>query len=296
LYLQAVLYDAARIAVGEKVFGVECHVCFSVEGKLALSWEAKGRETKLHDIIFDEVQQLKFFVTDLEDSVEEGKVDDDEDESGQMSFLSLNVKKTEANGLKSYKNKYKPNDADGPFSAKKFIVVEFQSVKDFRHLLEEINKDPDWSSLLADAQIEKADTSLYAKSLLEDSKMDRRRRGLAITSLQSKERTGFLQGKKEDDILLKYPFDGDKQLMERAAHGLTELNGLLSLEDETADGTNETQSIATAAAAKGEDEDEEPNKKKSARTHNLTIKVGDFERLEPTEYLNDTLVDFWIRW
>jgi Ulp1 family protease len=34
----------------------------------------------------------------------------------------------------------------------------------------------------------------------------------------------------------------------------------------------------------------------SSRTHYLTIREDDRERLQPGQFLNDTLVDFWMSW
>ena len=36
--------------------------------------------------------------------------------------------------------------------------------------------------------------------------------------------------------------------------------------------------------------------KGAARQHYVTIRVEDYERLEPREWLNDSLVDFWMQW
>jgi len=36
--------------------------------------------------------------------------------------------------------------------------------------------------------------------------------------------------------------------------------------------------------------------KATARTHYLTLRQDEMERLEPGEFLNDTLIDFFMRW
>ncbi len=45
----------------------------------------------------------------------------------------------------------------------------------------------------------------------------------------------------------------------------------------------------------GDDKDESAGKTKS-RAHFLTIRDEDYDRLEPGEFLNDTLIDFWFQW
>jgi hypothetical protein len=85
----------------------------------------------------------------------------------------------------------------------------------------------------------------------------------------------FIGVKKQNDILLVYPFAGDKEMIEKAADTLNE-----------AKANPIPYSVSRGAIKKG----------KGNRQHYVTVVVEDYERLYPGEWLNDTLIDFWMRW
>jgi Ulp1 protease family, C-terminal catalytic domain len=111
-------------------------------------------------------------------------------------------------------------------------------------------------------------------------------------------------------ILLVYPIaGGDPVEIDAAADGLNELHGPINNDNShkappvaaamTGTTTSSTESspsgvdgttnpTAVAAAA--------PPAIKSARTHYVTIQLRDYMRLEPKEYLNDSIIDFWMQW
>ncbi|KAL3913129.1 MAG: hypothetical protein SGILL_006613 [Bacillariaceae sp.] len=90
----------------------------------------------------------------------------------------------------------------------------------------------------------------------------------------------FLKGKNGDDILLVYPFTDDQTILDEAAKDLPDF------------------SVATV------DESREPPQSSSndsggggrQRSHAVTVRVEDYERLEPLTWLNDSLVDFFMLW
>jgi Ulp1 family protease len=87
-------------------------------------------------------------------------------------------------------------------------------------------------------------------------------------------------------VLLVYPFNYDEEELSKAASGLKELGGdSLGLD-------------RTEVSVQSQVDGDQVSKKlkKSKRTHYVTIRVDDKERLCPGKYLNDTLVDFWMRW
>eukprot|EP00523_Entomoneis_sp_CCMP467_P006986 CAMPEP_0168734242 /NCGR_PEP_ID=MMETSP0724-20121128/8709_1 /TAXON_ID=265536 /ORGANISM="Amphiprora sp., Strain CCMP467" /LENGTH=1244 /DNA_ID=CAMNT_0008781333 /DNA_START=148 /DNA_END=3882 /DNA_ORIENTATION=+ len=92
-------------------------------------------------------------------------------------------------------------------------------------------------------------------------------------SLEKAKSSTFLRDKDEDDVLVVFPFGGDRRDMIQAAEGLNELSLATENDDSLAHGM-----------------------KPSGRGHYLTLRVQDYLRLEPTEYLNDTLIDFWMLW
>ena len=101
---------------------------------------------------------------------------------------------------------------------------------------------------------------------------------------------------------LERPFAGDPKEIEAAAAGLNEARGNLSIDGQTNnDDPGATNSEQPNLKSVGSRERllEKPvaTKFKSRQTdHYVTILVKDYERLEPTKWLNDSLVDFWMQW
>jgi Ulp1 family protease len=130
----------------------------------------------------------------------------------------------------------------------------------------------------------------------------------SIESPTSRTKQGFLEGKKEEDILLVYPFDGDEQLIEKAAEGLDEasrgdpynadsVSERVMVEATEIDTTDPKVSDAGKVSSGGSDKGEaDPETNTRGRAHFITVRVEDYERLEPGEFLNDTLIDFWMQW
>jgi hypothetical protein len=89
----------------------------------------------------------------------------------------------------------------------------------------------------------------------------------------------------ENKLLLVYPFDIDETLLSEASRGLLELGGdLLDVkEDDPSVEDQLNEDYVTKGTTK-------------PRTHHVTIRDEDYERLSPGQFLNDTLVDFWMHW
>jgi hypothetical protein len=87
-------------------------------------------------------------------------------------------------------------------------------------------------------------------------------------------------------LLLVFPFDVDEESLSEASRGLLELGGDLLgvVEDEP------------SVEDQLDEDDVTRRTKKPPRTHHVTIRDEDYERLSPGQFLNDTLVDFWMRW
>ena len=125
----------------------------------------------------------------------------------------------------------------------------------------------------------------YMKALIEDTRKERAER----MRIARKTRSGG--NKKRDDannkLLLVYPFDVEEAVLSAAASGLKELGGdLLGLD----------RSNAISVQGQLDEGDTAERIKKPTRTHYVTIRDDDKERLCPGQFLNDTLVDFWMRW
>ena len=85
-------------------------------------------------------------------------------------------------------------------------------------------------------------------------------------------------------MILVYQFDAKGTELSVAAYGLMELGGdLLGFDNH---GTELNLMIISP----------KNSTRKSGRKHYMTIREDDKDRLTEGQYLNDALVDFWMRW
>ena len=134
-------------------------------------------------------------------------------------------------------------------------------------------------------------TEKLAKALLDDNRKERDLR----LGVAGRTRSGGKKKKKKDSdnkLLLVYPFAVDESVLTEAASRLTELGGDL-LGVEGVNGTEQILGMDTNAQSDGGGNNDE---KGESRTHHVTIRQDDKDRLAPGQFLNDTLVDFWMRW
>lgn len=210
-------------------------------------------------------------------------------------FLGLNVKKDDANNLAAFDVQYRPQAQD---PKKRFIILEFRHDLDLRQLHDLYAQDLVGMDnvFVEEATFEKI--ASFAPTLI-----------MHRDSLQeSRERDAFLAGKPSDQVLLVYPFAGDTQEIESAAKGLNEARGIGEIGAESDDTESEEDIDETMNAALADSEansrstspvpsnDAENKEKSKRRAHFVTISVEDAKRLAPGQWLNDTLVDFWMMW
>jgi len=159
-------------------------------------------------------------------------------------------------------------------------------------MLDQMNEHPDLSVWCSkDAEIEFYDLERYAKALTDDHQKERKER----ISIAGRTRSGGRKKKKdsENKLLVVYPFGVDETVLSEAASGLKELGGdSLGVENVSAiDNINQPDDVQMQNSS-----DVEDVKGKSSRMHYVTIRDEDIERLCPGQFLNDTLVDFFMRW
>jgi hypothetical protein len=104
---------------------------------------------------------------------------------------------------------------------------------------------------------------------------------------ESQQRGSFLAGRNDQFILLVYPFTGDEKEIEAAADGLNEASGATRAD------AHPQQSEVSGQAR---DDYKKLVGCLRQRIHYVTVRVKDFKRLEPLEWFNDSLVDFWMQW
>lgn len=161
---------------------------------------------------------------------------------------------------------------------KRYVVVEIEDRQAFQSLIKKFGEDTTLRAYIATVTklgVHKKDE--YIQSLL-DSYSEKKARPSALP------RPRF----KEDATLLVYPFQATDAELDSAAVGLIEASGKLPKESEvlTIDGTS-----AFSSDVNGGDEST-----LTSKTHMVTIRGEDFDRLAPYEFLNDTLIDFWMQW
>ena len=135
-----------------------------------------------------------------------------------------------------------------------------------------------------ESEMECLELEKYMIALIDDSRKERTER-MCIAK-----RTRYGGNKRRDDadnkLLLVYPFDIEDSVLSAAASGLKELGGdLLGLE----------RAVVGLQGQLGEGNIADGTKKPT-KAHYVTIREDDKERLCPGQFLNDTLVDFWMRW
>ena len=160
----------------------------------------------------------------------------------------------------------------------------------YQAMLDKMNEHPDLSMWCSkDSEIEFYDLGRYAKALTDDHQKERKERMSTVA------RSGGRKKKKdsENKLLVVYPFGVEESVLTEAASGLKELGGeSLGVVEAVVDGdTNQPVDVQMQGSS-----DMEDVKGKSSRMHYVTIRDEDIERLCPGQFLNDTLVDFFMRW
>jgi len=157
-------------------------------------------------------------------------------------------------------------------------------------MLDQMNEHRDLSMWCSkDSEIEFWDLERYTKALTDDEQKERKERMSTRVT-----RSGGRKKKRdsENKLLVVYPFGVDEEVLSEAASGLKELGGdSLGVEEAVEDKTNQQADVEMQDSSEIEDV-----KGKSSRMHYVTIRDEDIERLCPGQFLNDTLVDFFMRW
>ena len=121
-----------------------------------------------------------------------------------------------------------------------------------------------------------------------DKKRKSKHRG-SSQDLEGKVVETFLNGRKEEEVILAYPF-GDPELVEVAAEGLPRCSRLVPEAASGETNTEDNESSADDDEATSEEADVRPNERYK------TIIAKDIKRLCAETWLNDSLIDFWMKW
>ena len=142
-----------------------------------------------------------------------------------------------------------------------------------------------------DNELEFHQVKEYTVALDKDTEKENdRRRSTRLSRAGAKKK-----GSTSEKPKLVFPFKADEEEFHAAATDLSELKEARDL----ASAASERETILPQDSDLNEQsqaENETEKVKGSARTHYITIRDDDIERLEPGEFLNDALVDFWMKW
>lgn len=144
-----------------------------------------------------------------------------------------------------------------------------------------------------DGPINFFDLDNYTKALVEDDKAEKAKRRSGPRT-RSKGKSKVLSDS-ENKLLVVYPFQTDEEQLQRISSELKELGGDRLGVDEVTDVEME-DALGEEAAVEEGGENNRAETGSSSWTHHISIREDDKERLEPGQFLNDAIVDFWMSW
>jgi hypothetical protein len=217
-----------------------------------------------------------FMPSDAEEEENDAAVDSSNDNDEEVVyFVAFDINSDDCPAeLQIFSSAYKPGSGK---EGCEYIVVEFPTIDDVVGIHKLLRRD-----MSQKYRLDWPEAKRYGKSLLAAIEKDRK-------SLHRASRDKFLLGKADDEELLTYPFDADPEKIEKLAAPFK-----IAKDSPLAAGQIPGESEDSKQPAVPDSQDDCSGDMKKA--HYVTIRVEDFERLAPGEWLNDTLVDFWMQW
>jgi hypothetical protein len=255
----------------------------------SLNTTAKQEELNIR-LTQDTLKEVKVYST-LKDAG-----DDDSD----FSFLAMKILPSqETNDLSRYSSSYRPKE--GEPRKLQYIVLEFRADDDHADFCKKVGTilKP---MIGAPGLLDHGARGRYAEALMEHSRKTLKHRRRYDTQ------SSFTAGREGESILLVYPFAGDTAQIEAAAEGLREASGRILTDSNDLSSDDDvvySERCASKLSAESNSDNngdeassdvEKAEVKVKVRQTYVTIRVKDYERLDPEEWLNDSLVDFWMQW
>ncbi len=280
--------ELIRIAIGKKVATAECLARFDPNTfELHLTWkntkrartrsdDGGGRDSRTLALRDGTLEQFVVYRANEEHASSEmnyGDEDTTSDLDHLSSFVAMHIVPTKENLLYRYSKSYIPDHHEPKF---RYVVLEFRDNDIFSSFVDRCAVQlPTTVQLI---QLEREQCAEYAQSLLANNHEEKKWR----------QRNKFVAGRALDYTLLVFPFVGDPSEIENAAEGLTEASRSTQ--------AFQIRNEYDKAIAADLDQNHEDEGKSRQRAHFVTINVEDYDRLDPGEWLNDSLVDFWMQW
>eukprot|EP00980_Cylindrotheca_fusiformis_P010725 scaffold2403_cov87-Cylindrotheca_fusiformis.AAC.3 len=297
-------YELLRISIGKKVFNNGCHLTFQSNPRTNLYQlklcfykstrttsgslnSASKREELNVKLTQDTLKLFKVYNAHSSSSSSRRNLEDDEVD---FSFLVLQILPCpETNDLCKFTSAYRPR-GDGPKKVQ-YIVLQFRAEEDHADCCIKVGEA--LAPIIGEpGVVQRREKELYAEALIEHS--------YKILNSRHKAQSTFTAGRDGESILFVYPFAEDPAQIDAAADGLREASGRRltgSDADSSSSDDDEVQEVEPfACKVSSEPDAKKAEAKTKVRQTFVTIRVKDYERLYPEEWLNDSLVDFWMQW
>ena len=293
------ILEATRATVGKLAASEGCKLVFeATSGSFALEYLKK-----------DKPERIEFRVDDIEELFYHIGKEGDVSPAEQLTFLGFRVKPSKKNGLDRLKNSYLQSREDVNDTVtnreRKYITLEPRSTGDFQtELLEDMKKNDVIAAFLQSGEIRgknEAEKVRYkAPRLLRMVESEYNEREEAMSSPR-KRRTQSRKAEKElNQTILVFPFGGDEEKIVAAAKGLHEAKKVFGGSAPRLHVSNPSSASSSSSSSSSDEheveETEKAEEKSNQRGHYLTISTEDRDRLSEREFLNDTLIDFWMQW
>ena len=314
--------DVIRIAFGNKIISSGCQFTFqpstntpffTLGYRLAESNNPTKDNECCHNFYLNDkcnILEMQYFMScEEEDSMDnypsnekevEKKVNNSSNtDFNPNSFLAIRVSPNKENGLDSYPNNYQQEEGEPKSFGKMkkyYVVVEMRNNEEFESILRTMKKSPVLSPFLKGKALSLDDTKKYAMVLKEDQEKGTIQRLESLRRRSKRKNNTSKSISTDDEILLVYPFPCPSQKLENTMEGLIEAGGSVCTYVNKKDVVWNNKKGGEILKEKDKVLTEKEIHPKLGRAHYLTVREEDFKRLEPKEFLNDTIIDFWMKW
>eukprot|EP00588_Corethron_pennatum_P034698 CAMPEP_0194346062 /NCGR_PEP_ID=MMETSP0171-20130528/105212_1 /TAXON_ID=218684 /ORGANISM="Corethron pennatum, Strain L29A3" /LENGTH=1294 /DNA_ID=CAMNT_0039113135 /DNA_START=141 /DNA_END=4027 /DNA_ORIENTATION=+ len=288
----------SRIAIGKRVFKSSCSMTLEHDGMILLGYKNTYEEQKYIclDLEGGSILELKYFLrlTDVQakNSVHNKKsnMPSTEKDRTEMedkdidAFLAIRVTPDQMNGLKAFRN-YVPTPKplqDAEDFYKSYLIIEMQTQDELQKLLGSMSDFPYLKPYFMENCEISSGAGSYVQALVNDSRTEKEKR------LRS--RPASSRGFEENTLVLVYPFDGYENLINAEIFD----NDVIC--DARMENNGESNSIEKNSECSNYESSNAKPLSSDRKRHYLTIMSEDMGRLGQGEFLNDTLIDFYMQW
>ncbi|KAG7367421.1 Ulp1 protease family protein [Nitzschia inconspicua] len=262
-------FDFVRILVdGQLKSDSNCNLVFDNESKVIRISYKSGKKVRGYVISEQDIMECCYYLSPLPQHGD-GDGGSNEEMSVLMELETYAILSLTVNSHVFHQEVTSPRkDTE---SEGKRILIQFEEEEEFQDLLVSMS---DAGLTLEAVGKDAVDLPTLAK---EAEKLRMCRSSVSRT----RRKNPFSSGKAKDDILLVYPFAEDRSKIEAAVQTLN----IFSTQRDSKDLDDSAQTHFSANPIEFHQ-----------RSHYITVRVKDYDRLEPEVWLNDSLIDFFMLW